>query len=133
MINESTKDKMQILVIEDELPLMEAIKAKLEKNGFEVITARSITFSSLLDLGQVDAIWLDHYLLGKENGLDFVKKLKAKGSRLNKTPIFVVSNTASPAEIKSYKRLGITKYYVKAEHRIAAIVDEIKLFLDRSK
>jgi CheY-like chemotaxis protein len=143
------KNKKTILVIEDERSLLEAVKVKLEKNGFYVITSRSverafstplkenagvITLSSvglalkhLEELEQVDAIWLDHNLLGEENGLDFVKKFKANGGKWSKIPIFVISNTAGPDLVKTYAKLGINKYYVKAEHRLDTIIKEINL------
>ena len=98
------KDKKIILVIEDERALLKAIKMKLEKNNFHVITSRSVeraftppiedvTISSvkialehLEKLEQVDAIWLDHYLPGEKTGLDFVAKLK-DAEEMMKDPI----------------------------------------------
>lgn len=124
--------EITILVIEDERPLSEAIKMKLENNGFTVITARTVeqALNYLEDIENIEAIWLDHYLLGKEDGLDLVSKIKQDGAKWKKLPIFVVSNTATPDKIQSYIRLGISKYYVKAEHRLDGIINEIKLFLD---
>jgi DNA-binding response OmpR family regulator len=150
-----TKKQKNILVIEDERPLLKAIKIQLEKSGFGVIAARSveqafnakskiekngfgvITIKSieqaldyLEDLEQVDAIWLDHELLGKEDGLDFVTKFKANGGRWNKIPIFVVSNMTNPSKVQSYVTLGIVKYYVKVDHRLEEIIKDIKKFLN---
>jgi len=149
-----TKRLKKILVIEDERPLLEAIKIKLEKSGFGVIAARSveqafnanakvekngfgiITIQSieqaldyLEDLEQVDAIWLDHELLGKEDGLDFVSKFKANGGRWNEIPIFVVSNMTNPSKVQSYVKLGVTKYYIKVDHRLDEIIKDIKTFI----
>jgi DNA-binding response OmpR family regulator len=155
MIKKSSKEKT-ILVIEDERPLLEAINAKLEKNGFRVLSSRSVeqAFGAKLvknDLGvitvhtieqalmyletleQVNAIWLDHHLLGKESGFDFVKKIKANSGRWKKIPIFVVSNAASPKTVKSYIDAGVSKYYVKSDHRLDEIIEDIKSFLDRSE
>lgn len=122
-----------ILVIEDERPLIEAVKTKLEKNGFDVTTARSVeqAMDYLESIERIDAIWLDHYLLGKEDGLDFVTKFKSHDGKWKKVPLFVVSNTASPSKVQSYIRLGISKYYVKAEHRLDEIIKEIKSFLGK--
>ena len=140
------KNKKTILVIEDERPLLLAVKMKLEKNGFYVIASRSVerAFSNPLeenktgkitldsveqalkhleDLEKVDAIWLDHNLLGKEDGLDFVTKFKANGGKWSKVPIFVVSNTSSSDLIKTYAKLGVNHYYVKAEHRLENIIE----------
>ena|SRR3989339_378581 len=142
--------KKTILVIEDERALLNVVNAKLEKKGFGVMTARSVdeVFNANLeknDLGviaassikqaleylenleKIDAVWLDHNLLGKENGLDFVKKLKANGGRWENIPIFVVSNTESSATIKSYVNLGVSKYYVKSNHRLDKIIEDINL------
>ncbi len=122
-----------LLLVEDERPLAEAIKIKLRKEHFEVVTARSAlqAMDYLTELGTVDAIWLDHYLLGKENGLDFVRKLKEEGGKWKNIPIFVVSNTAGPDKVHSYLQLGISKYYVKADNRLDAIVSELKKFLGK--
>ncbi len=123
------------LVVEDEQPLLNAIKIKLGKNGFSVITSRTVNqaLGYLKDIESIDVIWLDHYLLGKEDGLDFVAKLKSGNEKWKKIPIFVVSNTAGPEKMQSYIRLGINKYYVKAEHRLDEIVNDIKIFLDNSE
>ena len=154
MIKKSSKEKT-ILVIEDERPLLEAINAKLEKNGFRVIAVRSVeqAFNAKLEkngsnvitidsieqalkylesLERVDAIWLDHHLLGKENGLDFVKKFKANGGRWNKIPVFVVSNAASAKTVQSYIRSGVSKYYVKSDHRLDEIIRDIETHIDNS-
>ncbi len=142
-----------ILVMEDEKPLLLAINEKLEQNDFQVISARSVeqAFSPSLDnksmksltlqsieqalrylesLEKVDAIWLDHHLVGGENGLDFIRKFKGNGGRWNKIPVFVVSNAASPKTIKSYLESGVSKYYVKSNHRLDEIIADIKVFLD---
>jgi DNA-binding response OmpR family regulator len=114
--------------VEDERPLLEAVKAKLETRGFEVVSARTVeqALDYIRGIDHVDAIWLDHYLLGKENGLDLVKKLKAEGSHSNQVPIFVVSNTAGPQTVQTYLHLGVKKYYVKAEHRLDDIIKDIE-------
>jgi CheY-like chemotaxis protein len=122
-----------ILVVEDEKPLLEVIKTKLEKEGFSVVTARSVeqALGYLEDIGSINAVWLDHYLLGKEDGLDFVAKCKQPDSWCKDIPIFVVSNTASADKVHSYLKFGVTKYYVKAEKKLDEIVTEINHELDQ--
>lgn len=152
MIKKSS-NKRTILVIEDDRPLLEVINAKLEKCGFGVISARSVeeAFNAKLEknglgvitarsieqalnylenLEKIDAIWLDHHLLGEEDGLDFVKKFKANGGRWSKIPVFVVSNAASPKTVRSYITSGVSKYYVKSDHRLDEIVEDITSLLD---
>jgi DNA-binding response OmpR family regulator len=148
--------KKTILVIEDERPLLEVVNSRLEKKGFNVMTARSVdevfnaglekkgigviaassirqALEYLQNLEEIDAIWLDHNLLGKENGFDLVKKIKANGGRWKKIPIFVVSNSEGAETIKSYATLGVSKYYVKSNHRLDEIIKDIDLHLGKAK
>lgn len=131
----TAKNHKVVLVVEDERPLAEAIRAKLETEGFEVATSRTVeqALNYLQELSHVDAIWLDHYLLGKEDGLDFVAKLKSVGGTWNHIPVFVVSNTAGTEKIQSYIKFGIEKYYVKAEHKLEDIINDIKNVLKKEE
>jgi len=140
--------KKTILVIEDERALLDVVNNRLMKKGFGVIVARSVdqVFDASLEenglgiitatsikqalehlegLEKIDAVWLDHNLIGKENGLDFIKKIKANGGRWKKIPIFVVSNTERSDTIKSYLKLGISKYYIKSNHKLDEIIKDI--------
>jgi len=120
-----------ILVVEDEQALATAIKKKLELSGFEVVSARSVdqALAYLQDVPSIVCIWLDHYLLGKESGIDLVAKVKEEGSVWQKIPIFVVSNTASPDKVQAYLRLGINKYFTKSDYRLDQIINDLVLFL----
>ena len=133
-MNEETARK-SILVVEDERPLLEAIRLKLERSGFDVVSARTIAQARgyLEDVPGISAVWLDHYLLGKESGLDFVMSCKADGSKHNTLPIFLVSNTASAEKVQTYMKLGVNKYYVKAEKRLDEIIQDIQTELDAAK
>lgn len=124
-------NKKIILVIEDEWPLLEAIRAKLIKSDFEVITARSVEQAKnyAQDIEKIDVIWLDHYLLGKESGLDFIAWCKKNDACCKNIPIFVVSNTASPDKVKTYLQLGVEKFYVKADKRLDVIIEDINAYL----
>ena len=122
------KDSYTILVVEDERPLLEAIKIKLEAHGIETVTCRSVVqaLSYLEDIHTIHAIWLDHYLIGKESGLDLVSQIKKESSQYRSVPIFVVSNTASNEKVSAYMQFGIEKYYVKSNYRLDDIVLDIK-------
>ncbi len=147
-MKKNVKKKKTILVLEDERPLLEAITAKLQKSGFGVTTARSVeqAFNAKLDgngegvltvdslaraiqyleeLEQIDAVWLDHSLLGDEDGLDFVKKFKGNGGEWKKIPVFVVSNNENNTTVKAYMSAGVSKYYIKSNHRLDEIVKDI--------
>src|SRR5690349_14429336 len=122
-----------ILVIEDEELLQEAIKAKLEKDGYQVIGARMVdqAVDFLSTIGHVDAIWLDHYLPGY-TGLDFLEALR-KNPTWKETPVYLVTNTVNPEIINKYLHLGVREYYVKMLTKLETIVSRIEIDLQTAK
>lgn len=128
-------DTKTILVVEDEQPLLKAIKIKLENSGLEVVTARTVNqaLSYLEELEKVDCIWLDHYLLGKEDGLDLLLELKSEKSKWKHLPIFVVSNTASADKVKAYIEFGVEKYFVKSNYRLDQIIEYMKEYFTNAE
>jgi DNA-binding NtrC family response regulator len=128
MINKfANQEEKTILIIEDERALSRVAQDKLEKSGFNVATARTSeqALGYMEDMKKVDVIWLDHYLVGKESGLDFLIKIR-KNKKWNKIPVFVVSNTASPDKVVTYEKLGAIKYFIKSDYRLDEIIKEIK-------
>jgi len=122
-----------ILILEDEQPLLEVIKAKFETEGFFAVTARSVAqaLDYLKNKVNIDAVWLDHYVFGKEDGLDFVRKMK-RNKKWKALPVFVVSNTVSPEKVQEYITLGVEKCYTKVDFRLDSIVTDIQQFLNKS-
>ena len=102
------------------------------ERGFDPIVVATVEdgIKQLQNLKEVDVIWLDHYLLGTENGLDFVVQLK-NHPEWKEIPIFVVSNTASTTNIRSYIQLGVSNYYTKADYDINQIINDIEYALNR--
>ena len=121
------KQKRTILVLEDERQLARAVREAFTERGFNPIIVSTVEdgLKELRNLGHVDVIWLDHYLLGSGNGLDFVVELK-NNPEWRTIPIFVVSNTASTNNIRSYIQLGVTNYYTKADYDINQIINDIE-------
>ena len=119
--------KKIILVLEDEKPLQEAIIFKLKKNDFEVVSAQTVkqALDYMEEIKNICVMWVDHYVLGKEDGLYFVSRVKTN-KKWKSIPIFVVSNTASPDKVHSYLSLGVEKYFVKSEKKLDEIILDIK-------
>lgn len=117
-----------ILVVEDERPLAKAIQNKLERHGFEVISARSVDQAIFYleddDIEKINLVWLDHYLLGTKTGLDFVAYIR-NNNILKKIPIFVVTNTGGHDKKETYLHLGANQYYIKANHHLNTIIEDI--------
>jgi DNA-binding response OmpR family regulator len=127
------KDKV-VLLVEDERPLINAIKTKLEDNGVEVATAVTVdqALNYVQELEKIDYIWLDHYLLGEKNGLDFLVEIKQDEKHKN-IPVFVVSNTGGHEKKITYMKLGASEYYIKSNSKLSDIIDDIKDRLSEDK
>jgi len=131
---ENTNNNHQILIIEDEQSLSEAIKKKFDLMGFKVFTAKSAEqgWAALEAAGRMSVVWLDHYLLGKQTGLDFLRRIR-EDNRFKEIPIFVVSNSVTPEKINTYLVLGAKKYYTKSNYRLDEIVSEIQDTINNEK
>ena len=126
--------KNTILVVEDQQALLDIISKKLKSQDFSVIKAKTAEEAlEEVQNNEVDGIWLDHYLLGKEDGLDLVDKLKNKKSTNKEIPIFVVSNTASSDKVQTYLRLGIDKYYTKSNNELGEIVSDLATYIEEGE
>jgi len=124
--------KYTILILEDDPQLAGAVRDALVERGFIPIVVATVEdgIQTLKSTQKVDAIWLDHYLLGTGNGVDFVTEVK-NHSEWKDIPIFVVSNTASAPNIRSYLELGIENFYTKADHDIMQIIGDIETLLKK--
>ena len=122
-----------ILIVEDEVPLAEAIKIQIKQAGYEAVIARGVdqAMEYLETVNKINVIWLDHYLQAS-TGLDLVHKVK-NDEKLKEIPIFLVSNTASNDKVYSYLQLGIEKYYVKSDKKLKEIISDITKYLETKK
>lgn len=132
-MEETTNTKKTVLVVEDERQLANAVRDALLAHNFNVVVVSSAdeAIAQLKNLDSVDIIWLDHYLMGASNGLDFVIQIKSHPV-WSKIPIFIVSNTASQQNVHSYIRLGVTNYYTKADYDIGQIISDLKYTLEKT-
>ena len=123
-------EQKTILVMEDDESLLEAIEHQFTTRGFKVLTSKNVDegLDRLESSWPIDIIWLDHYLLGRTNGLDFVVKIKNHPVWRN-IPIFVVSNSSGVESIQSYMRLGVDQYYTKADYDLGQIIKDIEYTL----
>jgi len=128
----SKEPPKKILLVEDEEPLLNLVKQSLETEGFEVGVAKSASEAKnyLERHGVADLIWLDHRLIGSKNGIDFTKEIKnSVNIGWNKIPIFVVATIITEQEVKDYLALGVENYYLKSEHRLSKIIEDVKNYL----
>lgn len=118
--------KKKILIVEDDKSLLKAVVQRLKLKGFDVSSACSVEDAlKIFKTEKFDALWLDHYLVGKENGLDLVVYIR-KSENNSDIPIFVVTNSASSGKMNSYLKLGVKKYYIKVTVSLTQVVSDIE-------
>jgi two-component system chemotaxis response regulator CheY len=115
-----------ICVVEDDKPLLDAIKEKLLEKGFDILTYKTAE-GALLEMQhspKIDLFWLDHYLPGDLTGAELISRIK-KQNQYKNIPIIVVSNVGWSGRVLSYSDLGITKYFIKSNYSLDEIVNEV--------
>lgn len=120
------KQNKKVMIIEDEALLLQAIEKKLQANNLETISFKKAeqALSYLEEYEEMpDLIWLDYYLDGMD-GLAFMKKLQEQ-PKWKEIPVLVISNSASPEKVNTMLSLGVSKYLLKAEHRLEEIINII--------
>jgi DNA-binding response OmpR family regulator len=101
--------KRTVLAIEDDASIQLLLKKKLEHDGFEVKQATTLTEALAAVQGNgVDVILLD-YMLGDENGLDFLKKY----THHERPPIIVMTAMGNVYVAVESMKLGAADYIVK--------------------
>lgn len=101
---------MRILLVEDDLPLAEALTALLVGSGYAVdVTHDGLSAESLIATEQFDLVILDLNLPEKD-GLSVLRSLRA---RKNPIPIMILTARGEPAERVAGLDLGADDYMVK--------------------
>jgi DNA-binding response OmpR family regulator len=120
--------EQKILIVEDEDLLLQAIIKKMQIEGIQTVGCTSgeqaIDYLKNLEVLPT-AIWLDYYLNGGMNGLEFLEQL-SKNEKWKEIPIIVVSNTATEDKVSKMIALGASKYFIKAENKLEDMVKYIK-------
>lgn len=113
----------KVLIAEDEKPMANAVKLKLEKNGLEaVIAANGVEAIAELKKGDYDLALLD-LIMPLKDGFGVLEEAKALGI---KTPIIVASNLGQEEDIQKAKKLGAVDFFVKSDTPIVEVVERVK-------
>jgi DNA-binding response OmpR family regulator len=118
----------KVLIIEDDSFLQGLEAGKLERDGFEVITASSgeEALKKIKEPG-IDIILLD-LILPNFDGFEILKKIK-EIKTLNKIPVIVFSNLSDEKSMEKSKELGAIDFMVKSNFTLDELVKHIKIIL----
>ena len=117
------KEKIKILLVEDDSFLIGMYAAKFEIENFKVITADGGEKAVRLALKETPDI-----LLPGMNGFDVLSRLKADKTTKN-IPVILLTNLSQKDEIEKGLRMGAEDYLIKAHFMPSEVVDKIKKVL----
>lgn len=114
----------KVLIVEDDLPTIEAIAFKLNKAGIHADTAlNGEEAMERIKREKYDVILLD-LLLPKKNGFEVIKEVRADSS-FKKTKIIAFTNLGSEDDRKKAAELGVNDYLVKADMKIDDVIEKV--------
>lgn len=121
-----TKDKKQVLIIDDDKFLLDMYATKFSQNGFSVKSCLGAeeAVQELHDGLEPDVILTD-ILMPAMDGFEFLEKLKtdklAQGAK-----VIVLSNKGERADIDRGTSLGADGYIIKASAIPSEVVDKVQ-------
>ena len=117
-------ENKKILIVEDDLPTIEAVAFKLSRAGVIVDTALNGEEAvERLKRTKYDLVILD-ILLPKKNGFEVLRELKNNGQSKD-AKIIVLSNLGQEDNVKRAMDLGADDYIVKSDININKLTERI--------
>lgn len=117
----------KILIIEDEIILIEAIRERLARFGYDIETA----YDGEKGLANIkaqkpDLLILDLLLPGID-GYEVLERLKKEKINL---PIIIISNSGQKVEIEKAKELGASDFIVKVNFSLDDVEKRVRNILE---
>ncbi len=128
----NNKNKIKILLAEDDEFISLAYKDGLGRMGFEVVVASDgIEALEKVKKERPDIILLD-IIMPRKNGFEVLTELKAD-PKFKKIPVIVLSNLGQDTDIQKGKELGAVDYLIKSNFSISEVADKIKKYLNTAR
>ncbi len=124
------KDKIKILLVEDDSFLLGMYATKFEMEGFKVIMAEDGEKAVRLALKELPDIILLDIILPKVNGFEVLRQVKAASATAN-IPVLLLTNLSQKDEIEQGLKMGAEDYLIKAHFMPSEVVDKIKKVLNK--
>jgi len=123
--------KGRVLVVEDEPFLVKALAHKLETSGFDVeVAIDGQEGMGKLETFKPNLVLLD-ILMPKMSGYEVIKQMK-ENAETRHIPVVFLSNFGDKSEIEKGMSLGARDYFVKANLKLADLIDKISTYIAES-
>lgn len=124
-----TKEKISVLIVDDDPRLLKAYNLKMHKEGLNTHTL-SDSVRAIEEARNIrpDIIVLD-VLMPVKSGWDVLHELKAD-SNLKDIPVLLVSNIGSSEKETEAIAAGASAYVVKSDTPLASLIELIKKYTE---
>ena len=119
----------RVLIVEDDRFLRRACQARLEQQGYTILTAQDGEEAIRIARTNVPDLILLDLLMPKMNGLDVLRILRAEEST-RAVPVLVLSNSSRQEDVETIRALGISGYFVKANLSLQDLSTQVKTLLE---
>jgi DNA-binding response OmpR family regulator len=118
-------EKLKILIVEDELPLLQALIDKFNKKGFTVVIAKNgdeglaSAFQEHPDLILLDLV------MPRMGGMTMLERLRLDAWGKD-VPVIILTNLSDNEAVSEAAKEFVFDYLVKADWKIDNIVEKVK-------
>jgi CheY-like chemotaxis protein len=123
MPNEDKQKK--ILIVDDEEDMREILRDKFITCGFSVILAKDGEEGLKEALEKHPLVILLDIAMPKMDGIQMLEKLR-HDEWGNNVPVVLLTNISDMQKIEEAQKIGIQEYMLKAEWKMAQIVERVK-------
>lgn len=123
---ENIENKRSVLIIEDEQDLLEVLKDKFERTGFQVFGAKNGEEGLELALANHPDVILLDLIMPKKGGVMMLEELRKDEWGKNVEVIILTNLVGTVSSVANLLEKGVNEYLVKASWSIDAIVERVK-------
>lgn len=105
--------RKRILIVEDDRFLRRACRARLEQQGYDILTAQDGEEALAAVRSQTPDLVLLDLLMPRLNGLEVLRALR-NDEATRGLPVVILSNSSRHEDVETIRALGISGYFVKA-------------------
>jgi CheY-like chemotaxis protein len=123
-MSKKEKEKLTILIVEDESSFRRILRFKLSEDGYNVLEASDgIEGLEQVRSQKIDLILLD-LVMPNMDGFDFLEEF-TKDDKIPKIPIIVLSNLCKREDMEKATEYGIVNYMVKINYSVEDVVNKV--------
>ena len=117
-----TKNKSKILIVEDEKPMLETLKDKCNKEGWDVFVAQDGEEGLNIAFEEKPEIILLDIVMPKLDGMEFMKKIRDDEEWGKNVPVIMLTNLSDPNAVAEASKYQVFDFLVKTDWRLDDIM-----------